>query len=61
MKGKDILFSLMCSKCFHEGKYNISRLVEDDYWRLFCENCSLELLAVTTPEREKIIQGIKLV
>lgn len=61
MKGRDILLNLMCSKCFHEGKYNISRLVEvDDYWRLFCENCSHELLAVTTTERENIIQGIKL-
>jgi hypothetical protein len=61
LKGRDIVLSLMCSKCLHEGKYNITRLVEvDDYWRLFCENCSHELLAVSTSEREKIIQGIAL-
>jgi hypothetical protein len=52
----------MCSKCFHKGEYNIiKRLVEvDDYWRLFCENCSHELLTVNPTERGKIIQGIKL-
>lgn len=61
MKGWDIVFSLMCSKCLHEGKYNITRLIEvDDYWRLFCENCSHELLAVSPSERENIIQGITL-
>lgn len=62
MKGWDIvLFSLMCSKCLHEGKYNITRLVEaNDHWRLFCENCNHELLAVSPSDREKIIQGIAL-
>jgi hypothetical protein len=62
MKGSDIVLSLMCSYCLHEKEYNIIiQLVEvDDYWRLFCENCNHELLTVSTDEREKIIQGIKL-
>ncbi|WP_235549926.1 hypothetical protein [Paenibacillus sp. Soil766] len=63
MKGWDIMFSLnlMCSKCLHEGKYSITRLVEEiDYWRLFCENCKYELLAVSPSDREKMIQGIAL-
>lgn len=50
-----------CSKCFREEKFTIDRLVEaDDYWRLYCENCNHELFALTSSEREKIIQGIKL-
>jgi RNase P subunit RPR2 len=55
-----MVLRITCSNCLHEVMYNISRLIEeDDVCRLFCEKCSHILVTVSTIEREKMIQGIK--
>lgn len=56
---EEAMFGLNCPNCFYRGEYGISQLtMSKDLWRIRCNGCGDEILAINDNERNQLHEEI---